>query len=511
MLLVAGHVRPACPSSTLLSVEPLALLGRVSYSAYLWHWPVLALMRYLALPLVGWHYVTCVAYMVVLTLASYTLLEVRFRRVEWSTARVVLFLFVLPLVVVVCVSGATLRGARLDPAIASATPPLSGSPTATTGTTLQVSHAFRHDPSCRLPYTNHSARSPWERLNWAAVQHLGFDRWTGCSKETPNVCFIDNWSDDVGGCVKHDFSNCYGGDLSAPCDDNAIGVFGDSGAAEHFGMLDVFGRGKKGRGPPRARTLTPPRQRLVFASTTTPWACVPSSTGRAFKRTPTRAATTACAATSWRARCSSDFAAAPLYGAASGAYSPISTPKSVWSTFSKRPWPTSCPSTFASCECAEGAVGVRDARAHPPLSFLGTPPTMPTFPNNCPFIEPINPQDPWHWCSQFFYSLKCLQLRDYHKELRTWTRHPLVEWWEVSAVLCPQGVCAPYVDGVKVYVDIDHLSFAASRALGLRIVDTMGVPDVFIEARDRECRPRTGAHVLIATTPNDHYNHIVSD
>ncbi len=74
--------------------------------------------------------------------------------------------------------------------------------------------------------------------------------------------------------------------------------------------------------------------------------------------------------------------------------------------------------------------------------------------------------------------------------------HGNVTTWDWSEFGCPRGVCSPYVDGVKIMVDIDHISYPASRAIGRRIVETAGVPLVFVEARDRECKPVDGvAHV----------------
>lgn len=64
--------------------------------------------------------------------------------------------------------------------------------------------------------------------------------------------------------------------------------------------------------------------------------------------------------------------------------------------------------------------------------------------------------------------------------------------WDWSDFGCPRGVCSPYMDGVKIMVDVDHISYPASRAIGRRIVDTAGVPLVFVEARDRECKPKDG-------------------
>lgn len=66
--------------SSILSFRPFVFVGLVSFSLYLWHWPILAFYRYAYGQPVGLGYVICAGLLVVATLASYYLVEVPFRR-----------------------------------------------------------------------------------------------------------------------------------------------------------------------------------------------------------------------------------------------------------------------------------------------------------------------------------------------------------------------------------------------------------------------------------------------
>lgn len=91
LLLAGSHGRSLV--GYVLAMPPLVAVGRISFSLYLWHWPVMALYRY------GWGqpatlaaYAGCVAVIVVLTLVSYFLVEKPFRHasvpgIAWPAAR----------------------------------------------------------------------------------------------------------------------------------------------------------------------------------------------------------------------------------------------------------------------------------------------------------------------------------------------------------------------------------------------------------------------------------------
>lgn len=84
----------------LLSVRPLVHIGRISYSAYLWHWPPLALLAYMQVSLSG--PLTCVLFFCVLALAhlSYVLIEKRSQGLRaFPLWKLVALFFLLPLAI----------------------------------------------------------------------------------------------------------------------------------------------------------------------------------------------------------------------------------------------------------------------------------------------------------------------------------------------------------------------------------------------------------------------------
>ncbi|WP_093532869.1 acyltransferase family protein [Stenotrophomonas rhizophila] len=78
LLLYTGSVDRTLVAAV-LSFPGLVAIGRVSFSLYLWHWPVMAFYRYAyGTPSIG-GYIACVVAMVAMTLISYFAVERRFR------------------------------------------------------------------------------------------------------------------------------------------------------------------------------------------------------------------------------------------------------------------------------------------------------------------------------------------------------------------------------------------------------------------------------------------------
>jgi peptidoglycan/LPS O-acetylase OafA/YrhL len=76
--------------SRVLALRPLVLVGLISYSLYLWHWPVLAFYRYVygvVEPIAG---MVLFGVMLLLSVVSYRWVEKPCRRLRWSFGRVML-------------------------------------------------------------------------------------------------------------------------------------------------------------------------------------------------------------------------------------------------------------------------------------------------------------------------------------------------------------------------------------------------------------------------------------
>lgn len=87
MLIVAGHYRSS-PATALLRWRPLVLLGVISYSAYLWHWPVLSIPRYFGIEFDGGLGVAAFAATIALAWLSYRYIEQPARRATLPFAKI---------------------------------------------------------------------------------------------------------------------------------------------------------------------------------------------------------------------------------------------------------------------------------------------------------------------------------------------------------------------------------------------------------------------------------------
>ena len=86
---------------TLLSNRAVVFVGKISYSLYLWHWPLLAFAHYLLGKEVAPQVLVIVVILILLfSLASYYLIEQPLRHRQWKFARMGFVYYVLPVIVV---------------------------------------------------------------------------------------------------------------------------------------------------------------------------------------------------------------------------------------------------------------------------------------------------------------------------------------------------------------------------------------------------------------------------
>lgn len=97
VILLGGHYNGGIVSK-FLSLSPLAYIGRISYSLYLWHWPVFAFFRYLDYPLKNAGLVIALTLIILLALLSYYVIEKPLRRCRLSLLWTVTLLILPPVI-----------------------------------------------------------------------------------------------------------------------------------------------------------------------------------------------------------------------------------------------------------------------------------------------------------------------------------------------------------------------------------------------------------------------------
>ncbi len=94
-IIYAGFQRNAV--SRFLSLKPIVFVGRISYSLYLWHWPILAFTRYLRITEpTNEVKLIVVALTVIFSLLSYYFIEQPLRHRQWNFSRTFLLYYVTP-------------------------------------------------------------------------------------------------------------------------------------------------------------------------------------------------------------------------------------------------------------------------------------------------------------------------------------------------------------------------------------------------------------------------------
>ena len=74
------------------------------------------------------------------------------------------------------------------------------------------------------------------------------------------------------------------------------------------------------------------------------------------------------------------------------------------------------------------------------------------------------------------------------------SRYPHVHYMDVSQVICPKGVCSPYLANEPSYYDPGHLSMAGSWDIGWELVARGALPTLFGEIREASDRMQAESH-----------------
>ena len=101
VLIASGQSNPQPVITRWLSIKPLVFIGLISYSLYIWHWPVLALIRYIGVEETPMTSLLIFVLIFVLAFFSWRFIEKTGRKFNKSKLRVtLLLLFVLPVTLI---------------------------------------------------------------------------------------------------------------------------------------------------------------------------------------------------------------------------------------------------------------------------------------------------------------------------------------------------------------------------------------------------------------------------
>ena len=107
-LLILSGISHQTYVSRILSLKLLVSVGLVSYSAYLWHWPILSFLRYSLVEIDLLVAICILIFTFILATISYLFIESPLRKNDISTKKVFIYYFILPAIVITSISILTL-------------------------------------------------------------------------------------------------------------------------------------------------------------------------------------------------------------------------------------------------------------------------------------------------------------------------------------------------------------------------------------------------------------------
>ncbi len=219
------------------------LLGTVSYSVYLIHWPVLSLLRYLGVDLAGIHGVSALLYVAVLAIVSYFAVEQPFRAISWRPSSIILLLFVLPTALLLCgtlfISDSAVSPVITEDSSLLPAPALQQRLSTSFGSSLNLSSLRMTDP-----WASWGTAELWDprilgRGKDGQFEDGRFPGFAACTPYTRHIC-MDGCDNKVGvsgpcPCVQH-AEQCWFGPASSSS--KPLLLVGDSNAASYVGVLE---------------------------------------------------------------------------------------------------------------------------------------------------------------------------------------------------------------------------------------------------------------------------------
>jgi len=122
LLIFSGNTTPL---SRILNNRPMVFIGLISYSLYLWHWPIIAYLNYMSIAITPWIGVSVVFSSILLAWLSWLWVEVPMRQTGATLpfSHVLAWRFAMPFAAVLSIGGVILYThglpARFDPRVAA--------------------------------------------------------------------------------------------------------------------------------------------------------------------------------------------------------------------------------------------------------------------------------------------------------------------------------------------------------------------------------------------------------
>lgn len=101
LILWVGMSQPTAFVNRVFSTKPVVLIGLISYSVYLWHWPPIAIAHYLNIELTLFISLSIIALSLILGWLTWKYVEGTTRHITWSFPKVFVVMFLVPLLTIV--------------------------------------------------------------------------------------------------------------------------------------------------------------------------------------------------------------------------------------------------------------------------------------------------------------------------------------------------------------------------------------------------------------------------